>query len=133
MEPNNRFDTGVGIALKNKYAKYIHNIYPYNDRIMLIHFKFAVDTFVLIIYAPTAEAEVCVKDEFYKQVNEITNKFKNKGVLYIMGDFNARIQIRQDETETAIGPHTFDKHNDKNLTGQSKGAIDNRQRFVAFC
>ena len=54
-------------------------------------------------------------------------------MLYIMGDLHARVQIKQDEIETAIGPHTFDKHNDKNLTGQSKGGIDNRQRFLAFC
>ena len=55
-----------------------------------------------------------------------------KGVVYIMGDFNARIQGKQDETETPIGPHTFDNLSIR-LERQSDGAVDNRSRFLAYC
>ena len=53
-------------------------------------------------------------------------------MVYTIGDFNARIQVKQDNTETAIGPYTFDPTNNK-LTGQSDIAVDNRQRFLSFC
>ena len=48
-----------------------------------------------------------------------------------MGDFNAGIQRKIGETKSWIGRWTFDRENDK-LEGQSEGAADNRQRFIAF-
>ena len=49
-----------------------------------------------------------------------------------MGDFNARVQVKQDDTEIAIGPYTFDPHNNL-IQGQSETAAGNRQRFIASC
>eukprot|EP00973_Karenia_brevis_P021748 2991161-Karenia_brevis.AAC.1 len=49
-----------------------------------------------------------------------------------MGDWNARIQTKNDDAEQSVGPHTFDKKCNK-LAGQSQGATDNRERCITFC
>ena len=49
-----------------------------------------------------------------------------------MGDFNARIQIKQDDTETPFGKYTFGNNNIR-FERQSDGAEDNRSRFLTYC
>ena len=49
-----------------------------------------------------------------------------------MGDFNARVQVKQDETEIPIGNHTFDPNNNL-LHAQSDNTADNRNRCLTFC
>ena len=61
-----------------------------------------------------------------------TSRCIKEGIVQIVGDFNARIQARADDSEIAIGPHTFRK-DDTRLHGQSPEAADSRQRFLAYC
>ena len=126
-----RFDTGVGIIINNKYKTYINKIYPYNDRMMAIELNFSIKTIIFSVYAPAAEVRDETKEEFYSEIARYTDKHRRKGPTYLMGDWNARVQIKRDQTENGIGKWTFDKENNK-LEGQSEGAADNRQRFIAY-
>ena len=129
---NNRFDAGVGIIVSHRLKKYIHKITPINDRLMYIELKTAIPTFIVSKYAPTAEAEDTHKNRYYEILHECVQELKKKGIIYLLGDFNARIQIKQDETETPIGKHTFDPTNNL-LHMQSDNTADNRNIFIAFC
>ena len=48
-----------------------------------------------------------------------------------LGDFNARVQARQDELEESIGPHTFDANN-VTLSTQSDAVAESRRLFITY-
>jgi len=43
------------------------------------------------VYAPTAEAEEMIHDEFYETLQETMNNIPKGDVVLVMGDFNAKI------------------------------------------
>eukprot|EP00973_Karenia_brevis_P043534 6032187-Karenia_brevis.AAC.1 len=45
---------------------------------------------------------------------------------------NARIQNKEDPQEECIGPHTFNKSNNR-LAGQTEEASNNRSRLIEYC
>ena len=99
---------------------------------MYIELKTAVPTYIISTYAPTAEAEDIHKNQYYEVLRETVRKLKKKCILYTLGDFNARIQIKQDGTEIPLGVHTLDPQNNL-LHTQSDNTADNRNRFITFC
>eukprot|EP00973_Karenia_brevis_P000245 33699-Karenia_brevis.AAC.1 len=72
------------------------------------------------------------KDKYWDQLYEYTSKHRPYKQIYIMGDFNARVQSKEDPEERCIGPYTFDKNNNR-LAGQSEDAANNRSRFIGYC
>ena len=105
---------------------------PVSDKVIVLHMETAIPITIIVAYAPTAEGQDYEKNIFYQQVNTYTKKYAEKGIVYVMGDFNARIQTKQDDSESPIGPHTFDANRNK-LDGQSEGAAENRSKFLAYC
>ena len=55
-----------------------------------------------------------------------------KGPTIIIGDMNARIQIKNSSTEECIGEHTFYKQY-TNLEEQIEGVAHSRQLLIEFC
>ena len=104
-----KWAAGVAIAVNNRLINYIDKIHPINDRIIIIEFSFTIPLIIIKVYAPTAEAEEYIKTGFYNMLSHHTSRFIKKGIVQIMGDFNARIQAKADDSEQAIGPHTFQK------------------------
>ena len=84
---------------------------------------------IIAAYAPTA-ASTDDKQEFYNEIERITIEQKAKNIIIAAGDFNARLQVKQEEYEDCIGPHTFDQTRELE---QSDEVEDNRSRFVAYC
>eukprot|EP00973_Karenia_brevis_P045435 6293450-Karenia_brevis.AAC.1 len=99
---------GVGIVIKKEWAHYIYKIEPVNDRIMYIQMKYSVIITIIILYAFTAEGDDEHKDTFYEVLQDIYNEVRTVGPVYILGDWNARIQVRNDSEENCIGKYTFD-------------------------
>ena len=57
---------------------------------------------------------------------------KKNGPIYTGGDFNARIRNQEGLGDCrAVGPHTFDKHNTKQIT--EEGILENRQYLIEIC
>ena len=60
-----------------------------NDRVISVHFQgksFSIT--VIQVYAPTSNAEEAEAEQFYEDLLELTPQ---KGVLFIIGDWNAKV------------------------------------------
>ena len=103
------YTPGVGFVIKNDFVKYIEDIIPHTDRIIELKLKGAIQINLICVYMPQAERTEEEKDEVYKTLSEITKKCINKGPCYILGDWNARMQKHQHQTERQVfGKWTFE-------------------------
>eukprot|EP00975_Prorocentrum_lima_P011465 2438417-Prorocentrum_lima.AAC.1 len=129
--PPPNFVTGVGIIISNKLHSSILDIEPISDRLLRLSLRSIVPITIICTYAPTAQRTDTEKDKFYDQLYELSNKWMKKGPTLILGDFNARLQTRLEDEETAIGPYQFDQVN-LTLHRQTPEVMDNRQRFMDY-
>ena len=77
---------------------------------MYMTLKHIIPITITAASAPTSNATKATKDKFYNTFKKEATTFKNN-ILHILGDFNARIQIKLGPHEECIGEHTFDKKN----------------------
>ena len=99
---------------------------------MTITLKATIPITIIAVYAPTAQQPSLNKIQFYDTIKTIFNKYKSKHIVHIVGDFNARIQIKTAEAETCIGEHTFNKEN-ITLDKQDEQMEESRQLFIELC
>ena len=85
---------GVAFVVHNEMLNYIKDIEPINDRMMILTIGYSMETTIIDAYAPTADKDEEVKKEFYDELEKQYNKYTNKGPTIIIGDLNARIQIK---------------------------------------
>ena len=95
--PYNPANLLVGIFLKETKTnskRYIPTCSIKNDRIICVHFQGKPFNITVIqIYAPTTDAKEAEVDQFYEDLQdllEVTPK-KKKDVLFIIGDWNAKL------------------------------------------
>lgn len=100
---------GVAIAIASELRNYVKDVIPINERLMIFTFRETINITIISAYAPTAASLDEGKDTFYNVLGNEVRTTKNKGAIYMMGDFNARIQEQITEMETNIGKHTFAK------------------------
>lgn len=83
---------GVGFLLKKKWETSILGYWPINDRIILLKLKSKpFDISFIQIYAPTADHSDDEVEEFYDALNLAIKQTKSTDVLFVMGDFNAKV------------------------------------------
>ena len=127
MRPEGQMVSGVGIIINNKIANYITDVEPINDRVIKIEIEYRKPVVIFCVYAPTAASETSEKEKFYEILQKEYDKHKYKKAVYIIGDWNARIQKAITKTEKqCIGKHTFDKTN-TTLTNQTEKTQENRK------
>jgi len=90
---------------------YARGVEPGGDRIMSMELKGTVPLTIVSAYAPTAMAQTEDKQTFYTKLEQVAGKAGRRGMAWIGGDFNARVQIILAEEEWMIGNYTFDKEN----------------------
>ena len=129
---HDRYSTGVGLIVKNGMVNNIREVRPVNDRLMTMTIMQTVPLNIINGYAPHAERPDEEKDMFYESLAGEVERLRGKGVLVILGDFNARVQRSVGEEEECIGPFTFDRENTR-LEQMGEEATDNRQRLLALC
>ena len=71
------------------------------------------------------------KELFYNTLKQTIKPHKND-ISHVLGDFNARIQIKQGPHENCIGEHTFDKQN-ITISHQNEDVSDSRERCITLC
>ena len=105
-----RFDIGVGIAVKSEYRVYISKINMINAIIIIIGFSFAITIFIIVAYAPRTGK---IFNKRRLSTSASTNKTANsKGLTYVIGDCDARIQVEAEDIETSIlNLHAITKNN----------------------
>jgi len=104
------YTAGVGAVISNKYLKYIEDIEPITDRLMYIILKGTIEITIIIAYMPPADRPQEEKQKAYADLQKCIQKRTNKGPMYILGDWNARlIYPNTDEEEQIMGKQTAPK------------------------
>lgn len=108
---------GVGFLVSKKYASRIEQYVGISERIamimMNIHEKITLK--IIQVYAPTSTHPDEEIDEFYEKIIE-TNTCYHSTYTLIIGDFNAKIGQRLEETESYIGEFGYGVRNDRGET-----------------
>ena len=72
-------------------------------------------------YAPTLTSDSDLKDRFYSELDDTIKNIKPSDVLYLLGDFNARVGAEKCLWPEVLGSHGTGKMN------------ENGQRLLEFC
>jgi hypothetical protein len=79
---------------------------PISERIILACFKTKISNLIIIqCYAPTELTETDKKEEFYQQLKETTTTIKQRDVITVTGDMNAKVGSNNEELEHVMSRH----------------------------
>lgn len=117
-DPQHR--NGVGIIVTREIKKYVKAFIPYSDRMLLLQIHAApMDINIIQIYAPTADKDEELIEEFYDQLRDLMKSIKGNEVTIIMGDFNAK--VGNEPEDGIVGRYGLGTRNDRG------------DRLVQFC
>lgn len=105
---------GIGFCIKNKWKNHIEEFKPINVRIASLTLKLNPQQKMKIIqvHAPTSESSQENIENFYKTLEDtIEETSDNKYQIIIMGDFNAKIGMKQQGEESIIGNSHYGNRN----------------------
>ena len=134
-ENDNSRPIGVGMVIKNSLNELIEQLEAVTDKLMTCTFNFQPKLTCINVYMLHAQHTEEDKEAQYEELQKIIERTNNNHPIIILGDFNARIQCRnnQNANETqVIGPHTFDKDN-VDIDNRSEQVKWNRQILIDFC
>ena len=67
-----------------------------NDRMISVHFQGKpFDITVIQVYAPTSNAEEAEVERFYEDLQDILELTPPKDVIFIIGDWNAKYEVKK--------------------------------------
>ncbi|XP_068083183.1 craniofacial development protein 2-like, partial [Anabrus simplex] len=116
----NQKKNGVALIVSNRVRKTIMGCNFKTDRMMSVRFQGQPFNITVIqIYAPTTEAEEEDIDQFYEDLRELLQLTPKKDVVFIIGDWNAK-----------VGNQTVDGVTGKFGLGTTNEA---GQRLLEFC
>ena len=76
-----------------------------NDRIISVHFQGKPFNITVIqVYAPTSNAEEAEVDRFYEDLQDLLELTPQKGVLFFIGDGNAKVGSQETPGVRQIWP-----------------------------
>ena len=86
----------------------------HSDRIMSLRLPIQDNKFatVLSVYAPTLQAEIGVKETFYRDLHNLLQQVDSKDKLLVLGEFNARVGRVFELSKGVLGRHGNGKCND---------------------
>ena len=77
---------------------------------------------IVQVYAPINDADEEAKDVFYEQVQSVIDKIPKHGMVFLMGDWNAKVGDQQGGKDGVVG--------NQGLPGEMS---ENGKRFVELC
>ena len=121
LGPEAHHERGVGILLGKEATRALIAWNPVNEwiitaRLYTRHCK----AMVMVVYAPTEEADDADKDEFYQQCQDVLNSISSSDLILLMGDFNAQINGQKHNRITR--PH-----------GSAQNTNDNGEHMLLLC
>ena len=112
---------GVGLLIRTDWIKGTTDVQPINERLLWIHGTFhGIPHTIMVVYAPTEEADEGDKDDFYQTLTtEVTKICQQYGdSIIIMGDFNAQVgTLTGFEHMDKLGPFGIPDANRLNING----------------
>jgi exonuclease III len=83
---------GVAVWVHKNYARAVSEYETVSSRCVVVRVNAKpVDLVVVQCYAPTTAADEDEVEEFFETLQAVLRKWKNKGMLVILGDFNAKV------------------------------------------
>ncbi|CAH2103665.1 unnamed protein product [Euphydryas editha] len=83
---------GVAIAVSQRIEPAITNVIPISNRAMMLQINTKPRKLnVIQVYAPTADKDTAVVNDFYADVNKLYQLTKKEEINVVMGDLNARV------------------------------------------
>ncbi|KAK3780057.1 hypothetical protein RRG08_061825 [Elysia crispata] len=117
-------EEGVAVILSKRVQRTLRGWEAHGSRLLLASFSSSnrgININILQLYAPTNAASEEEKEEFYDQLQRITEKLPRKDVNIIMGDANAKVGSDNISYEEVMGKQGLGVMN------------DNGERFADFC
>ena len=91
-DENSAHEKGVGLLLSKKAYNSIMEWEPISERILVARFQSSCQNVSIIqVYAPTDQAEMDIKQDFYEALQQTVNKISRRDIIILMGDLNAKI------------------------------------------
>ena len=83
---------GVAIMVKRRVRNAVLGCNLKNNRMISIHFQGKPFNITVIqVYAPTSNAEEAAVEQFYEDLQDLLELTPKKDVLFIIGDWNAKV------------------------------------------
>jgi len=124
-DQNARHTQGVALMLSKGIKSSLVSWKPHGSRFIEAFFKTSdknIKLRVVMCYAPTNDADVEIKDEYYaKKDSIISSNFSNKDILILMGDMNAKVGEDNNGYTNIMGKHGLGVMN------------ENGERFANLC
>lgn len=119
---DDRHTGGVGIMLAKRAQEALIEWKPISPRIILARFRSKTRNVTFInCYAPTNEAEVETKADFYDELQKTLNGRTRRDIIIVTGDFNAKIGKDNTGRERIMGREGLGTMN------------ENGEMFADFC
>ncbi len=114
---------GVAMFLSKRVSKTLRGWEAHGPRIILASFTTnkRLNINIIQVYAPTNDAPVEEKDDFYTRLQEVVDKLPLRDVNVVMGDLNAKVGCDNSSLEHIMGKHGVGEVN------------DNGERLQDFC
>lgn len=126
-----REHAGVGIAIHRWLIPFLYEVKQTNGRLMAVRLRsHGINLAYLCCYAPHSGHTTEVKESFYESLQQLLNEFGD--MVFLGGDFNARLQHRYNSEHEILGPHVFGRGRSY-LEGVALATRENRDLFVDFC
>jgi Reverse transcriptase (RNA-dependent DNA polymerase)/Domain of unknown function (DUF6451) len=104
---------GVGVLLSRKMKANLISWMPISERLMTVRIKGKQRNISIVQgYAPTEDATIETKEEFYSQLDAILSELPKRDVKLLMGDLNARVGDTNENLEHVLGPHGIGRRNE---------------------
>ena len=83
---------GVALIVNKRVQNAVLGCNLKNDRMISVHFQGKPFNFTVIqVYAPTSNAEEAEVKQFYEDLQDLPEPTPKKDVLFIIGDWNAKV------------------------------------------
>ena len=87
-----RHEHGVGFIVRKEAIECVKSCIPVSSRIIVLQVSAKPKNITLIqVYAPTSDHDDEEVEAFYEELEKTIQKAPKKDIIYVMGDFNAKI------------------------------------------
>ncbi|GFS24349.1 craniofacial development protein 2-like [Elysia marginata] len=108
---------GVAIMLSKRAEAALIDWAPINERIISARFYSKhIKLTLKHAYAPTNDAEIDIKTEFYEMLDETVRKSHRHDILIVTGDFNANVGTYPNHYDSVMGKHGEGERNENSET-----------------